>query len=167
MKIFVDADACPVRSEIERIALKRSVTVVHVCALAEMKRESEGVEIVFLPAGPDAVDDWIVERAGAGDIVVTYDIPLAAAAVRRGGVVIEFRGRELTPGNIGDRLQARNASAFLRDHGIHTSGPSPFTKTDRKNFSSKFAEILDREIRKSRVPANEERQNSAALEGGK
>lgn len=149
MIIWVDADACPVKGEIERIAAKRGVEVVHVCAHAAMNREAPGMRVELVPGGPDAVDDWILERCGAGDLVLTHDVPMAAEAIRRGAAVIDFRGRELHEANIGERSWHRDHAAARRESGLPTRQPPPFTATDRRAFAGAFAQILDRILKKT------------------
>ncbi len=146
MKILVDADACPVKDEIERLAARRGVKVVHVCAHASMKREREGqgVQIVFVDQGPDAADEWIVAQTAPGDIVVTQDVPLATQAVKLGAAVIDIRGRELDERNMPDRSQMRDLMTALREQGEQTRGPRPFTVQDRRAFSASLGRVLDR-----------------------
>lgn len=150
MRIWVDADACPVKDQIERIALRRGVEVVHVCGLTMFGREQPGVSVVQVPGGPDAADEWILEHCEAGDIVITGDVPLASAAVKLGATVIEFRGRELHEANVPDRKQIRDLLASLREQGeMQSSGPRPFSAGDRKAFSAALGRVLDRRIGKS------------------
>ncbi len=143
-KIMVDADACPVKELIERAAGRHGVTVVMVTATA-MRPRAAGVEIVRLASGPDAVDDWIVENCQAGDIVVTQDIPLAAAVIAKGARVIENRGEVLSAGNIGGRLAMRNLTAELRDAGVLDAGggPRPITRRDHQRFAQTLGRMLD------------------------
>ena len=145
MQIWVDADACPVKSEIERLAGRRGMTVTHVCGLDSMNRQGEGIRVVQVPGGPDAADDWILAQCEAGDLVLTDDVPLAASAIKLGAFVLEFRGRELHADNIPLRVQVRDFAAGLREQGEMTSGPPPFSAKDRKAFTSALARILDRD----------------------
>lgn len=92
--------------------------------------------MVVVPGTPDAADDWIAERAGAGDLVLTADIPLAARAIESGARCLDFRGGEFTPSRIGDALAARDFAAYLRSMGETTRGPSSFGKGDRGRFAS-------------------------------
>lgn len=141
IRIWVDADACPVKDEIERIAGRRGARIVHVCALEGFKRAA--AEVVCVEGGPDAADEWILAHCAAGDLVITQDIPLASEAVKRGARVLEFRGRELHPGNMPERLAARNIATELRDRGYETKGPPPFTPRDRREFCGSLARVLD------------------------
>lgn len=145
IRIWVDADACPVKSEIERLAGRRGLPIVHVCSVLMADRGIEGVSVVRVPKGPDAADDWIVEHCGPGDLVVTDDVPLAAAAVKLGATVLEFRGRELHAENVAMRSEIRDLVTSLRDRGeISGGGPPPFTSRDRRAFSAALGRLLDR-----------------------
>jgi uncharacterized protein YaiI (UPF0178 family) len=151
MRIWVDADACPVKDQIERIALRRGVEVVHVCALTMLGRDRPGIQVVEVPGAPDAADEWILQHCEPGDIVVTSDVPLAAAAVKLGAFVIEFRGREFHEDNAHDRKQIRDLLASLRDTGdMLGGGPRPFTAADRKAFSATLGRVLDRALIKTK-----------------
>ncbi len=144
-RIIVDADACPVKDLIERAAARHGVAVLMVTATA-MRDRGAGIEVIRIASGPDAVDDWIVERCEPGDIVVTQDIPLAAAVIARGGRVIENRGEILDSSNIGPRLAMRDFTAELRDAGVIdplTGGPRPFAPKDRNRFAQSLGRLLD------------------------
>ena len=146
IRVIVDADACPVKDMIERAAARHGVTVWHVTATAMRDRGQPGVEVIRIDAGPDAVDDWIVERCAPGDIIVTQDIPLAAAAIGRGARVIENRGEVLGPENIGVRLAMRNLSMGLREAGMMDEagcGPRPLSQRDRQRFAQSLGRLLD------------------------
>ena len=151
LHIFVDADACPVKPEVYRVAhrYKLSVTLV---AGARM-RIPDGVTITLkvVDQGMDAADDWIVEHMGASDIVITADIPLAARCVARGAYVLGHTGKPFSDDNIGSALATRNLLCELRQLGEVTGGPPPFSKRDR----SQFLQALDKavnEIRGKRTP---------------
>ena len=146
--IIVDADACPVKNEIERLAAKRGVKVIHVCGLELLNREGEGVEVVYVESGPDAADEWIIEHCHEGDIVVALDVPLASEAIKHGARVVDFRGREMTERNMPDRLQMRNLMTAIREQGDQTRGPRPLTKRDRVNFTTTLARMLDQALKK-------------------
>ncbi|MCE5229915.1 YaiI/YqxD family protein [bacterium] len=150
-RIIVDADACPVKELIERAAARHGVKVLMVTATA-MRDRGAGIEVVRIPSGPDAVDDWIVEHCEAGDIIVTQDIPLAAAAIARGARVIENRGEIFDPSNIGVRLAMRDLTMGLRDAGVldpMTSGPRPLAQRDRHRFAQALGKLLDETRRNS------------------
>lgn len=144
-RIIVDADACPVKDVIERAAKRHGVKVLMATATA-MRDRGDLVEIVRIQSGPDAVDDWIVEQCRPGDIVVTQDIPLAAAIIARGGRIIENRGEILDQSNIGPRLAMRDLAAGLRDAGVlepGISGPRAFSNKDRNRFAQSLGRLLD------------------------
>jgi uncharacterized protein YaiI (UPF0178 family) len=92
--------------------------------------------MVAVPGAPDAADDWIAERAGPGDLVLTADIPLAARAIANGARCLDFRGSAYSPNRIGDALAARDTNAYLRSLGLITSGPPAFSPRDRSRFAS-------------------------------
>ena len=146
MQIYVDADGCPVKPEIFRVA-ERYKMQVHVVANGWMQvPESPRVAMVLVSHGPDEADDWIVERATADDVVVTTDIPLAARCVAKGAVVLHPTGRRFTESDIGSALAMRDLLARLRESGEHTGGPAPFADRDR----SQFLQALDAVIQKGR-----------------
>jgi uncharacterized protein len=136
IRIFVDADACPVKPEVYRVA-ERHATKVFVVSNAMMGIPvAPWIERVIVNATPDAADDWIAERAVRGDIVITADIPLAARAVNAGADVISPTGRVFTEASIGMDLASRNLMDDLRSSGMITGGPKPFTPRDRSTFLS-------------------------------
>ncbi len=133
--IYVDADACPVKGEVERVATRRGIAVAMVSNGGIRPSENPLIEMVFVPEGPDAADDWIAERAAAGDIVITADIPLAARCIERGAAVLKPDGEELSARNIGNVLATRDLMTDLRaaDPFRQGSGRS-FSKADRARF---------------------------------
>lgn len=142
--IFIDADACPVKAEIYRVAERHGegVTVVANAPIA-VPRDSFITRAV-VGAGPDAADDWIAERAGAGDLVVTADVPLAARCVKAGAGVIAPTGKPFTAASIGLALATRNLLDDLRGAGEITGGPRPFTAKDRSAFLQGLDRALNR-----------------------
>jgi uncharacterized protein len=137
--IYLDADACPVKEQVYKVAARYGLEVA-VVANAPMRLPGQpGVRMVVVPGGIDVADDWIAERAGAGDLVLTADIPLAARVVEAGARCLDFRGGEFTPNKVGEALASRDLNAYLRQMGLAGSGPSAFSQKDR----SKFASALD------------------------
>lgn len=134
--IFVDADACPVKSEIYRVAERHGVTVFVVSNAPIAVPREPAIERVVVPGGMDKADDWIAERARAGAIVVTADIPLASRAVKARAVAIAPDGRAFSEDSIGMTLATRNLMDELRSAGAVTRGPAPFSRQDRSAFLS-------------------------------
>jgi uncharacterized protein YaiI (UPF0178 family) len=147
ISIYIDADACPVKQEIYRVAERHAgkgtalkVFVVSNSPIA-VPRDAM-IERVVVGAGMDEADNWIAERAARGDIVITADVPLASRAVKAGAEVIAPHGKPFTADSIGMTLATRNLMDSLRSAGEITSGPKPFQPRDRSNFLS----ALDRAI---------------------
>jgi uncharacterized protein YaiI (UPF0178 family) len=136
IRIFVDADACPVKPEIYRVAERHGVKVFVVSNSMMAIPPAPWIERVIVAGTPDAADDWIVEHAARGDIVVTADIPLAARGVKAGATVIGPTGRAFTEDSIGMTLATRNLMDDLRSAGAVTGGPKPFAARDRSAFLS-------------------------------
>jgi uncharacterized protein YaiI (UPF0178 family) len=136
IRIFVDADACPVKAEIYRVAERHGAHVFVVSNSLMAIPPAPWIERVIVNSGPDAADDWIVERAVRGDIVVTADIPLAARAVKAGADVIGPTGKAFSEASIGMTLATRNLMEDLRSSGQITGGPKPFAARDRSAFLS-------------------------------
>jgi uncharacterized protein len=145
IRVFVDADACPVKDEVYRVALRHHVPVTVVAAGFIRVPADPLVDRVAAGSGPDAADDWIVERIGPADIVITADIPLADRAIKRGAAAIAPNGRAFTEADIGMALAMRNLMTDLRSAGEATSGPKPFSPRDRSAFLS----ALDLAIRRA------------------
>jgi uncharacterized protein YaiI (UPF0178 family) len=139
--IYIDADACPVKDEAYRVARRYGMRVV---VVANMPLRVPAEALVELVLRPDfgAVDDWIAEQAGAGDIVITADIPLAARCLAKDARVLDMRGHALTDNDIGAALAMRDLLAELRQGGAVTGGPSPMTPKDRSRFLSKLDETI-------------------------
>jgi uncharacterized protein YaiI (UPF0178 family) len=140
--IYVDADACPVKQEVYRVAERHGLKVYVVSNSPIAVPRDLLIERVVVPAGMDVADDWIAERAAKGAIVVTQDIPLAARAVKAGAVAIAPNGKPFSESSIGMTLATRNLMDSLRSAGEITGGPKPFAAKDR----SAFLGSLDREI---------------------
>ena len=136
IRIFVDADACPVKNEVYRVA-ERYGLQVYVVANAFMQVPRGGlIELVVVAAGPDIADDWIAERAGATDVVITADVPLAARAFRNGASVISPIGKAFDDDSIHMALATRNLLTDLRSAGAETRGPKPLSRQDLSRFLS-------------------------------
>lgn len=144
--LFIDADACPVKEEVYRVARRYGLKVFVVSnAWINVPRESL-IEQVVVDAGPDVADDWIAERAGPGDIVITADIPLADRCLKAGAQALKANGQAFTTDSIGSALAGRMVGEHLRSIGVATSGPPPFSAADR----SKFLQALDTAVVRAR-----------------
>ena len=144
MRIYLDADACPVKDQVYRVAGRYGVPVAVVTNAPLRVPPQAGVELVVVPGDVDAADDWIAARAGSGDLVLTADIPLAARVVGAGVRCLDFRGGEFSPSRVGDALAARDLNAYLRSLGLSGAGPAAFSPRDR----SRFASALDAAVSK-------------------
>ena len=136
IRIFVDADACPVKSEIYRVAERYGLKVYVVANAFMAVPRSELIERVIVAEGPDAADDWIAERTTELDIVVTADIPLAGRCVRKRATVIGPTGKPFSEDSIGMALATRDLLTELRSAGATTRGPPPLTRQDLSRFLS-------------------------------
>ena len=135
MAIYVDADACPVKAEVERVATRHRLRVLVVSNGGIRPSANPLVETVIVPEGPDEADKWIADRAGPGDVVITGDIPLAAKCVAAGAQVLKHNGEALTAENIGNVLAIRDLMADLRSADpFRQGGGRGFTKADRTRF---------------------------------
>ena len=144
--VYVDADACPVKDEIYRVADRYRLPVLVVSNSWIRTPRDPRVTLVVVDAGPDVADDWIAERAGLGDVVITADIPLADRALKAGAQALHPTGRAFTRDNIGGALASRSVGEHLRSMGEITGGPKPFAPADR----SKFLQALDTAVVKAR-----------------
>jgi uncharacterized protein YaiI (UPF0178 family) len=149
ISIYIDADACPVKQEIYRVAERHAlkgtalkVLVVTNAPIAVPREET--IERVVVGAGMDEADNWIAERAGAGAIVVTADVPLASRCVKSGANVIAPNGRVFTEESIGMTLATRNLMDSLRSAGAITGGPKPFAPRDRSSFLAALDQAIVR-----------------------
>jgi hypothetical protein len=143
-RIYVDADACPVKDEIYRVAARHGLPVSVVAGQFIRVPRDPLIERIAAGSGMDAADDWIAERAGKGDIVITSDIPLASRCVKAGCEVIAPNGKPFTEQSIGMTLAVRNLMTDLRSSGEVTGGPRSFAPRDRSAFLS----ALDQTIRR-------------------
>ncbi len=143
-RIYVDADACPVKQEVYKVAARHKVPVRVVSNSFLRLPPEPGLELVVVGDALDAADDWIAERAGPKDVVVTADVPLASRCVKAGACVIAPNGRLFTPESIGMALATRNLMTDLREAGQITTGPKAFSPRDRSTFLSALHEALER-----------------------
>ncbi|RLD02807.1 MAG: YaiI/YqxD family protein [Chloroflexota bacterium] len=142
LDIYVDADACPVKQEIFKVARRYDLKVILVANSWMRVPASSWLDLVVVDKGADVADDWIVEKVTADDIVISGDIPLASRCLKKGALVLGNTGRPFTTDNIGDVLSLRNLLTDLREQGVMTKGPKPFAKKDR----SRFLQALDQMI---------------------
>jgi uncharacterized protein YaiI (UPF0178 family) len=150
--IFIDADACPVKQEVYRVAerhlLKGAALKVFVVSNAPIAvPRDDMIERVVVGAGMDEADNWIAERAKRGDIVVTADVPLASRCVKAGATVIAPNGKPFSEESIGMTLATRNLMDSLRSAGEITGGPKPFSPRDRSEFLSALDRAIVRLVR--------------------
>ncbi|MEM9581315.1 MAG: YaiI/YqxD family protein [Pseudomonadota bacterium] len=145
MSLYVDADACPVKAEAEKVATRHGVRMYVVSNGGLRPSANPLVETVIVDAGPDVADMWIADRCGPGDVVVTGDIPLAAKCVEAGAEVLRHNGERFTATNIGQQLAMRDLMADLRAANPLGAGGSgkTFSKADR----SRFLDALERSMR--------------------
>lgn len=144
MTLFVDADACPVKAEAERVATRHKVEMKLVANGGLRLSQNPLVEVVIVDEGPDVADMWIADRAGPGDIVITGDIPLAARCVENGARVLKHNGERLTEANVREALAMRDLMTDLRSADpFRQGGGKGFSKADR----SRFLDALERELR--------------------
>jgi uncharacterized protein YaiI (UPF0178 family) len=142
MIIYIDADACPVKDETYLVAKRHGLEVILV-ANAPMRIPSHpAIRLQVVSDGFDAADDWIVEQAGSGDIVITSDIPLADRSLKKGAFVLGNTGRPFTEENIGDALASREIASELREMGVMRGGPAPFQKKDRSEFLQQLEKAI-------------------------
>ena len=136
IRFFVDADACPVKNEVYRVAERYGLKVYVVANSFMNVPRSDLIERVVVGGGPDVADDWIAERAGESDIVITADIPLAGRCVRNQATVIGPTGKPFSEDSIGMALATRNLLTDLRSAGATTRGPPPLSRQDISRFLS-------------------------------
>jgi len=148
--IYIDADACPVKAEVYRVAGRHGLKVYVVSNSYLGVPRDPRIELVVVSGSFDAADDWIAERAGPGDIVVTADIPLADRSLKAGAAVIGNTGMPFTTSSIGMAMANRELMSHLRAMGEITGGPRPMSQRDR----SRFLSALDEAIQKLRRQAS-------------
>ena len=146
LTIYIDADACPVKDEVYRVARRYAMRVM-VVANAPLRVPADALVERVVCSGFGAVDDWIAEQAGPGDIVVTADIPLAGRCLAKGAHVLDPKGHPFTENEIGAALATRDLLAGLRQSGAIAGGPAPMTAKDRSRFLSKLDEAVNAKSR--------------------
>lgn len=143
--LYIDADACPVKEEAERVATRYGVPMVLVCNGGLRPSRNPLVSLVVVDEGPDAADKWIADNCSPGDLVVTSDLPLADRCIKAGARVLQHNGEALTATNIGPRLATRDLMQDIRAaNPFHQGGGAAFSKADR----SRFLQAVDQELRK-------------------
>jgi uncharacterized protein YaiI (UPF0178 family) len=144
IQIYVDADACPVKNEIYRVAERHGLKVIVVSNSPIMVPREPWIERVVVGSAMDEADDWIASRAGRGDIIITADVPLASRGVKAGAVVIAPNGKPFDDNSMGMTLATRNLLHELRSAGAVTGGPKPFQPRDRSRFLSALDQAIVR-----------------------
>jgi len=148
--IYVDADACPVKAEVERVATRHRIKVAMVSNGGIRPSPNPLIESVIVAEGPDEADKWIADSCGPGDVVVTSDIPLAARAVEAGALVIKHNGEPLTQSNVTQALATRDLMQDIRAADpFHQGRGKAFSKADR----SRFLDTLERLVRQAATRA--------------
>jgi hypothetical protein len=142
LHIFVDADACPVKEEVYRVARRCRLEVTLVANSWMRVPDERGIALEVVAGGFDAADDWIVDHVRPDDIVVTADIPLASRCLKEGARVMGPTGRPFTEDNIGDAVATRELLSELRDSGQITGGPPPLEKRDRSRFLQQLDHVV-------------------------
>ncbi|RDD63716.1 YaiI/YqxD family protein [Ferruginivarius sediminum] len=142
VEIYVDADACPVKDETVRVAMRHGLKTYLVSDGGIRPNQNPLVEVVFVAEGADAADDWIAERIQDVDICITNDIPLAARCLERGARAIKPTGEPYTQRGIGMALANRDLMQTLRETGEVTGGPRPFGKSDRSAFLNRLETMI-------------------------
>jgi uncharacterized protein YaiI (UPF0178 family) len=150
--LYVDADACPVKEEIYRVAGRYGLEVRVVAGAPLRVPREPGITMIVAGDRFDAADDWIAARIGAGDICITSDIPLAARCLDAGAIVLGPTGRPFTEASIGGALATRALMQHLRETGAATGGPAPLTARDRSRFLSALDEAVNRVKRLNPAP---------------
>ena len=144
MRVWVDADACPkaAKEQLIKFALKRKFEVLLVAGQRQIKPAFACVRLIVVPSGPDAADDYLVEHAQPGELVVCSDVPLADRLVKKGVAALDPRGREFDERNMGDRLAVRNLFTDLREQGQVGGGQAAYGDRDRQAFANALDRLL-------------------------
>ncbi len=146
MRVWIDADACPraAKDQVVKFALKRRFEVVMVAGQALAKPAFNCVRLVVVPSGPDAADDYLVEHAQPGELVICSDVPLADRLVKKGVAALDPRGREFDERNMADKLAVRNLFTELREQGQMGGGQAAYGERDKQAFANALDRILTR-----------------------
>ena len=146
MRVWIDADACPkaAKDQVVKFALKRRIEVLLVAGQAQIKPAYSCVRLIVVPSGPDAADDYLVEHALPGELVICSDVPLADRLVKKGVAALDPRGREFDERNMGDKLAVRNLFTELREQGQVGGGQPPYGERDKQAFANSLDRILTR-----------------------
>jgi len=146
MRVWIDADACPkaAKEQVVKFALKRRFEVLLVAGQAQVKPAYSCVRLIVVPSGPDAADDYLVEHALPGELVICSDVPLADRLVKKGVAALDPRGREFDERNMGDKLAVRNLFTELRELGQVGGGQPPYGERDKQAFANSLDRILTR-----------------------
>ncbi|MBA1201529.1 YaiI/YqxD family protein [Pseudomonas capeferrum] len=146
MRVWIDADACPkaAKDQVVKFALKRKFEVLLVAGQAQIKPAFACVQLIVVPSGMDAADDYLVEHAVPGDLVICSDVPLADRLVKKGVAALDPRGREFDERNMGDRLAVRNLFTDLREQGQAGGGQGPYGEREKQAFANSLDRILTR-----------------------
>ena len=148
-QIYVDADACPVKDEAVRVAMRHRLTITLVANQGSRPTRDPMIRYVYVPYGPDAADDWIVEQLAPNDIVITSDIPLASRALELGAQVLGPTGKRFTTDSIGMALAMRELKQHLRETGESRGLNPEFSQRDRSQFLSALDEAVTRSKRQA------------------
>lgn len=151
MRVWIDADACPkgAKDQVVKFALKRRFEVLLVAGQAQTKPAYACVRLIVVPSGPDAADDYLVEHAQPGELVICSDVPLADRLVKKGVAALDPRGREFDESNMGDKLAVRNLFTELREQGQIGGGQGPYGERDKQAFANALDRILTRLLRQT------------------
>ena len=148
--VYIDADACPVKEEVYRVAARYGLKTFVVANAFMQVPVSPLIERVVVEAGPDIADDWIAGRIEGGDVAITNDIPLAERVLAAGGAAIAPNGRAFTSDSIGSAIAQRAIMEQIRSTGEITGGPKPFTASDRSQFLQALDQAIQKEMRRRR-----------------
>ncbi|UVE17644.1 YaiI/YqxD family protein [Pseudomonas sp. LS44] len=146
MRVWIDADACPkaAKDQLVKFALKRRFEVVLVAGQSQIKPAFACVRLIVVPSGPDAADDYLVEHAMPGELVICSDVPLADRLIKKGVAALDPRGREFDERNMGERLAVRNLFTDLREQGQVGGGQAAYGEREKQAFANSLDRILTR-----------------------